>query len=448
MNITGATSINDDVLRREFRQLEGAYLSNALLDRTKEQLQRLPFIEKVETDTKPVPGSSDLVDVEVKIKEGLPGTFSAGIGYSGTQSFILNGSFTHSNFMGTGDRVQAEVQAGRYAKIYSFSHTDPYTTIDGVSRTIGLSYRDSSQFSSAASEFQTKQGTAALTYGYPITDRQRVSVGLSATVADLVTSVSQSAPEAIDWVRSNGKPYVLESFFGTPPQSFFDFGTRFNTYELNGGWLYDSRDRTLFATRGTRIRVNAGYTLPGSQVDFASISSDFLKFIPLWANFTLMFNADANYAMAFGDTTSIPQFRRSLAGGPDSVRGFRESRLGPKDRYGRPYGGNLRTVLQTEILFPMPDKWRNSARVSLFYDMGNVFSTDKIKFVGTDGVTPVDYSFSYDKLKHSTGIAVQWLAPLGVFRFSYAIPLNANPAIGVNYPDEKEGFQFSIGQAF
>jgi outer membrane protein insertion porin family len=122
--------------------------------------------------------------------------------------------------------------------------------------------------------------------------------------------------------------------------------------------------------------------------------------------------------------------------------------LGPKDRYGRPYGGNLRTVLQTEILFPMPDKWRNSARVSLFYDMGNVFSTDKIKFVGTDGVTPVDYSFSYDKLKHSTGIAVQWLAPLGVFRFSYAIPLNANPAIGVNYPDEKEGFQFSIGQAF
>jgi outer membrane protein insertion porin family len=152
--------------------------------------------------------------------------------------------------------------------------------------------------------------------------------------------------------------------------------------------------------------------------------------------------------MAYGDTTSIPQFRRSLAGGPDSVRGFRESRLGPKDRYGRPYGGNLRTVLQTEILFPMPDKWRNSARVSLFYDMGNVFSTDKIKFVGTDGVTPVDYSFSYDKLKHSTGIAVQWLAPLGVFRFSYAIPLNANPAIGVNYPDEKEGFQFSIGQAF
>jgi outer membrane protein insertion porin family len=154
------------------------------------------------------------------------------------------------------------------------------------------------------------------------------------------------------------------------------------------------------------------------------------------------------YAQALGDTTSVPQFRRSLAGGPDSVRGYRESRLGPKDFYGRPYGGNLLTVLQTELLFPMPEKFRNSARVSLFYDMGNVFSTDDVHYVGTDQRTPVSYHFSYDNLKRSTGIAVQWLAPLGVFRFSYAIPLNANEPIGVHYGDEKEGFQFSIGQAF
>ncbi len=448
INVSGATSIDDEVMRREFRQLEGAYLSNAAIDRSKELLQRLPFIEKAEADTKPVPGTSDLVDVEFKIKEGLPGTFSAGIGYSGSQSFIVNGSFTHSNFMGSGNRVQAEVQAGRYAKVYSFSHTDPYTSIDGVSRTVALSFHDSSQFSSAASEFHTKQGTAALNYGYPITDYQRVNFGLSATFADLTTSSGASAPEAIDWVRNNGKPYVIESLAGTPPQSFFDFGTKFNVVELNSGWLFDSRNRTLFADRGTRVRFNASYTLPGSQVDFLSFTSDYLKFVPLWRGLTLMFNADASYSVALEDTTSVPQFRRSMAGGPDSVRGYDESRLGPKDQYGRPYGGNLRTVLQTEILFPMPAKWRNSARVSLFYDIGNVFSTDNITFLGVDRRTPVDYSFSYDKLKHSTGLAVQWLAPLGVFRFNYAIPLNAKGIEGMNYPDETERFQFSIGQAF
>jgi outer membrane protein insertion porin family len=129
------------------------------------------------------------------------------------------------------------------------------------------------------------------------------------------------------------------------------------------------------------------------------------------------------------------------------VRGYQESYLGPRDTYGNPYGGNLRTVLQTEILLPMPEKWRNSARFSLFYDIGNVFSTENVRFTGTDGITAVNYKFDAGKMKQSTGIAVQWLAPLGIFRFSYAVPLNAKPAEG-RLRDEKEGFQFSVGQAF
>jgi outer membrane protein insertion porin family len=170
--------------------------------------------------------------------------------------------------------------------------------------------------------------------------------------------------------------------------------------------------------------------------------------VPLFAKFTLMFNGEVDYAHALGDTTSIPPYRQYFAGGPDSVRGYRESRLGPKDSFGNPYGGNLKVLLQTELLFPMPEKWKNSARFSLFYDIGNVFSTEGVKFYGEDLVTPVDYKFSYDNLKHSTGIAVQWLAPLGIFRFSFGIPLNAKRGDGIHYGDEKEGFQFSIGQAF
>ena len=113
------------------------------------------------------------------------------------------------------------------------------------------------------------------------------------------------------------------------------------------------------------------------------------------------------------------------------------------------YGGNLKVVARAEIIFPTPEKWKSSARVSWFYDMGNVFATGKgYTFLGQDGVTPVDYKFSYANLKRSTGIAVQWLAPLGVFRFSYGIPLNAYAGDSVRFPDEKEQFQFSVGQAF
>jgi outer membrane protein insertion porin family len=148
----------------------------------------------------------------------------------------------------------------------------------------------------------------------------------------------------------------------------------------------------------------------------------------------------------------LPPYRQAFAGGPDTIRGFEESRLGPRDFYGNPYGGNLKTVLQTELLFPMPVKFRNSARVSLFYDIGNVFSTENIPFYGPPRFIgerqPVDYGFSYDALRHSAGVAVQWLAPLGIFRFSYAIPLNAFAGDQGHYADERKGFQFSIGQGF
>jgi len=448
INFNNTSSINDDVLRREMRQMEGGYLSNAAVDRSKLRLQRLPYIEDVKVETTPVPGSADLVDVNFEIKEGLPGQFSGGIGYSESQSVLLNGSFVHSNFMGTGNRVAAEINAGQYAQVYSLSHTDPYTTIDGVSRTVQAVYRSATQFTSASSDFSTDTGTVSVDYGWPISEFQSVRAGLAISRSDLLTDPNGSPQEAVDWVRNNGDTYTQNARFGVPPLSYEYYGTKFDTYSLTLGWGYDSRNRALFADRGSRHRLNLSYTLPGSGVEFYTLNYDYMQFVPLTKWFTLLFSADVGYGLDIGDTTSIPPYRRFYAGGPESVRGFQESRLGPKDSFGNPYGGNLRTVMQTELLLPMPDKFRNSARFSIFFDAGNTFSTDSTTYVGRDGITPVDYEFAFDKIRYSTGVAVQWLAPLGVFRFSYAVPLNAADANGVEYGDETEGFQFSIGQAF
>ena len=116
INFNNTTAINDETLRREMRQLEGGWLSNSAIERSKERMQRLPYVEKVEFETKPVPGSADLVDVDYNIKEGLPGQFGGGIGYSEAQKFSLNGNFVHSNFMGTGDRIALEINAGKYSQ--------------------------------------------------------------------------------------------------------------------------------------------------------------------------------------------------------------------------------------------------------------------------------------------------------------------------------------------
>ena len=448
ITFSGTTGINDDVLRREMRQMEGGYLSNAAVERSKLRLQRLPFIESVEVETTPVPGSPDLVDVDFKIKEGLPGQFSGGIGYSESQSVLLNGSFVHSNFMGSGNRVAAEVNAGQYSKVFSLAHTDPYTTIDGVSRTLSATFRRLSQFTSASSDFETDTGTLAADYGWPISEFQSVRLGLAFQRSDLLTDPNGSAREAVEWVQYNGNTYTRNADYGVPPISYEYYGTKFDTWSLSIGWAYDSRNRTIFADRGARHRLNLSYTLPGSDVEFYTVNYDYLQFVPISRWFTLLFNAEVGYGFDIGDTTSIPPYRRFFAGGPESVRGFRESRLGPKDSFGNPYGGNLKLVSQLELLLPMPEKWRNSARFSVFFDAGNVFSTDSVTYVGRDGVTPVDYKFSADEIKYSTGVAVQWLAPLGVFRFSYAYPINAQKSDGIEYGDQTEGFQFSIGQAF
>jgi len=448
INFSGSTGINDDVLRREMRQMEGGYLSNAAVERSKLRLQRLPFIESVEVETTPVPGSPDLVDVDFNVKEGLPGQFSGGIGYSESQSVLLNGSFVHSNFLGTGNRVAAEINAGQYSKVFSVSHTDPYRTVDGVSRTLSATWRSINQFTSASSDFETETGTLAADYGWPISEFQSVRAGLAVQRSDLVTDPNGSSREAVEWVRNNGNTYTERVSFGVPPIATEFYGTEFDTFSLSLGWGFDSRNRGIFADRGARHRLNLNYTLPGSDVEFYTVNYDYLQFLPLSKWFTVLNSFELGYGFDIGDTTSIPPYRRFFGGGPESVRGFRESRLGPRDSFGNPYGGNLKITNQFELLLPMPDKWRNSARFSVFFDAGNVFSTDSVTFVGRDGVTPVDYDFSLDDIKYSTGVAVQWLAPLGVFRFSYAVPLNDEKSSGVEYGDETEGFQFSIGQAF
>jgi outer membrane protein insertion porin family len=456
INFTGTTRSDDESLRRELRQLEAAWLSNVSLERSKQRLQRLAFVESVDMSTEPVPGSPDLVDVNFAIKERPSATVGGGIGYSASQKLVLNANLSDSNFFGGGDFVALNVDSGAYNKIYSFSQTDPYRSVDGLSRTIALSYRDSTQFVSESSSFSSKNISLGLTYGYPITEFQGISAGASVQRIDLLTFASSSALQAVQWVHANGHPYNSESVSTfiepdgtTTTTSTALLGSRFTTVELTAGWQYDSRNRALFADRGLRSAVSFTVVPPGTDVRYFIGSYQFSGYLPLWRHFLLSEVMQVAYGKGIGGTTGLPPYKRFYAGGPDTVRGYTEDTLGPVDTNGNPYGGNMLAVSRTELIFPVPAKWQTSARVSLFYDMGNVFSNDGTKFVGEDLATPVNYNFSYHALRDSAGLSVQWLAPsLGIFRFSYGIALNASNGNSIDFPDRTEGFQFSVGQSF
>ncbi|HET9330282.1 MAG TPA: outer membrane protein assembly factor BamA [Steroidobacteraceae bacterium] len=452
-NITfsGENRINDEVLRREMRQLEGGWLSNTSLERSKQRIQKLPYVKNVEFETTPVAGAPDLVDVNYKIEEGPASQLSGGIGYSETYKFMLNGSYADSDFLGSGQRIAVNLNGGAFSKVYNIQHTNPYTNIDNLQRTISLTYSDVTQFVSSSSTFSSQTLAFGPTWAYPITEFQYLRFGGTFNSSQLLTNTLSSAFQAQQWVRQNGHPYTRLAHDDATNNEFVFYGTNFKTFEAVVGWDWDTRNRSLFADHGMRQSVSASVTAPGSDVKFWIGNYQFIKYVPVWHGWTLSFLEGIDYGAPFGSTTGIPPYRQFFGGGPDNVRGFRESRLGPKDQFGNPYGGNMRITSQNELIFPMPSKYAQTARVSLFFDMGNIYQTGtKLKFYGPDGVSPEDYQFKgWNSLKRSVGVAVQWLAPLGLFRFSFGVPLNAKHGDGVTtWGDETEGFQFSVGNAF
>jgi outer membrane protein insertion porin family len=277
---------------------------------------------------------------------------------------------------------------------------------------------------------------------------QGLRYGFNVTRSELLTTSNGSAIQAQNWVQQNGNPYSV-SATDELGNIYEYFGTNFTSLELSTGWYIQSLNRGLFPDRGQRQSLTFTSSIPGTSVEYWTLDYRFQQYFPIWHRISGSLNLRANYGESFGGTVGLPPYRQSFAGGPDSIRGFRESRLGPKDNYGNPYGGNALLVGRAEVILPMPAKWQSSARASLFFDIGNVFSTnDDTKFYGRDGLTPVTYKFNFANLRRSTGVSVEWLAPMGLFRFSYAFPLNVNKGNSVVYPDETEEFQFSVGQAF
>jgi outer membrane protein insertion porin family len=437
INFNGVSEVDDEVFRREVRQTEGAFVSNILIDRSKIRLQRLPFVEEVEVENIPVSGSPDLVDVDFDLKYRMPGQFSGGIGYSDFFKLNINGSVTHTNFLGTGERVSVNANSSKYMKQATMSHTDYYTTMNGIRRTLSFNYRDYKQFTSAASALSTTSGGATIDYGYPIDEYQTVSLGLNMSQVEMLSSL-YSTSQAIDWVSNNGKSYDAGNSFT---------GTKFANFEILAGWTYDSRNRTIFPDRGTKHQLFLTYTVPGSEVEYWTARYNFTRYQPLFGRWVGFWNAQLGYGEALGNTTALPPFKQFHSGGPKSTRGYKESWLGPKDSRGRPYGGNVLVASQFELIIPLSEKLSKVARASIFADIGNVFNTGEVIFYDKLG-DPVEYTTSVDDLKKSVGVAVQWMAPMGLFRFSYAYPLNYYEGSDRFYKDRIERFQFSIGQSF
>ncbi len=408
INFKGNTKTQDEVLRREMRQPEGAWISTTAIQRSKTRLERLAFFEQVNVETPAVPGTSDQVDVNFTVKERPAGNLLLGAGFSQAQGVVIQTSITQENFAGSGNRAGFAFNNSRVNRNFSFSWFNPYWTDDGISRGFEAFYRRTDAFEANLADYNLDELGGGITFGVPVSEFNTVNFG--ATIENTKFKPGSAASNEILAFRN-------------------EVGEEYNTLTLSVSHTNDTRDNRLLPNRGQLTRVSADVAVPGLDLTFYKLRLLHQRVFPLFKDFALALEGEVGYGDGYGDTGDLPLTKNYFAGGLRSVRGFEANTLGPRDSNGEPLGGSTKLVANAELIIPLPIITNTrSFRLTAFLDAGNVYGP------GED----VDL----EQLRYSTGITAVWLSPLGPMTVSIAAPLKKEPG------DETQPFQFTFGTTF
>lgn len=437
INFKGNQKTDTSVMRREMRQFEGSLASGERIDLSKLRLQRLGFFEEVTVDTPRVSGVADQVDVNVTVKEQPSGSIGASIGFSQGSGVIFSANVSQSNFLGTGNRFSVGLSSSATQDSYSLSFTDPYFTLDEVSRGYNFYYRKTKLDARNVSTYTTDAKGANISFGYPIDETERINFALGLDKTDITLGAGGLTSVFVtDFVRKQGDSY--------------------QTYTGNLSWSRNTLNRGMFADRGASQSVSMDFTLPGGDLTFYKLNYAGQLYIPINGPWVGRLHTNLGYGDGYGDTSTLPFYKNYFAGGFGSVRGYDDNKMGPRspsrafvppsqggtcivtltnhciDPSPEVVGGNVLIEGGAEIIFPTPFAGDNrQVRTVLFLDAGNAFHND----------IP-DYGVNIADLRYTTGVSLSWLTAIGPLSFALSRALNEKPG------DNTQTFQFSIGQGF
>jgi outer membrane protein insertion porin family len=406
ININGNLDTRDEVIRRELRQMEGAWYSVKDINRSKQRLNLLGFFSDVMINTQPVPGAVDQVDLEVKVVERMTGSFSVGIGFSSTDSLLLQLGLSQNNFMGTGNSLSFNVSTGKVNETYAVAYTNPYSTDDGVSRTYNVAKQDTDTSSLVVSAFSSSTESGSVSFGVPLTEYDRIfyGVGFESTALQLGVNPTEEYQQFVDVNGTNNTviPFTV-------------------------GWSRDKRDSAIYPTDGLLQRFGSEISTPLGDLTYYNATYKSEWYRPLSKELTLRLGGSVSYAEDY-DGKQLPFYKNFYAGGASSLRGYQASSIGPKNSIGQSLGGKRRLLAQTELIFPFPGvNLDKSMRFSAFIDAGSVDN---------------HFDDGLSEMRYSAGLGFNWYSPVGPMRFNFAKALNAETT------DKTEGFQFTLGTGF
>ena len=434
ISFAGNTVTQDEVLRREMRQMEGGWASTAQIDLSKVRLERLGYFSEVNVETPEVPGTDDQIDVEFNVSEQPSSSISATLGYSQGWGLILGANYQANNVLGTGNSVGIGLSYSQFQRSASLNYFDPYYTLDGISRGFNVYFRESNYDEANIARFTTNSYGAGMNFGFPIGETRRINFGATVEYTE-ITEGAFPAREISEFIDKNGDDAL--------------------NYKLNLSWNSSTLNRGLFPTRGRSQRFGIEVAAPGSDLEFYKVTYNGQIYFPITSGWTVRMRTDIGYGDGYGSTEALPFYEHFFSGGFGSVRGFETNTLGPRStdpeidldgdgipdpvfsRDPPPFGGNLLTEASLELIFPLPFIEDNRQfRPVLFVDAGNVFNTN------CPEVSQICTDFDAGEIRYSAGLSVTWLTGLGPMTFGIAKPFNAGEF------DEKESFQFELGRTF
>ena len=413
----GNTDTSDVVLRREIPQLEASVSSAAAIEKGRINLQRLGFFSVVRESTRPVPDQLDQVDVVYEVKEQASGSLSASAGFSQGEGLLLGAAVSQKNFLGSGNAVSFRLQSSSSTKEARFSFTDPYYTIDGVSRGVDMYFAQTDFDDTGTADYSTDETGLGLTFGYPVSNESRISTSFAVQNTSLDVKASGS--------RAN----YIDTFFTSEGLSSSAKTADFVEYKVGTAYSFDTLNKAYLPTDGTRHRLSFDLSIPGSDLEYYTASYLGETYIPVLEqeDVSLKFKTRLGYGDGVGDSQGLPFLKNFFAGGIRTVRGYTYNSLGPVDSNGEQIGGNVLITGAAALQFPMPGvKETDQVRLSLFGDAGQVYADNA----------------DLGDLRYAAGLALAWMTPIGPLSFTYASALNSKST------DETEGFQFSIGSTF
>ncbi len=403
INVAGNTRTKDEVIRREMRQFEGGWYSANSITKSKQRIDRLGYFTEVNVETPSVPGTTDQVDLNIGVVEKPTGNIMLGAGF-GSEGVVFSGGITQQNIFGSGNHLGVQVNTSKINTVYSLSFTQPYWTVDGVSRGFDLYKRNVDPTALSIGQYRTSTLGGQFRIGVPYTDLDTITLGIGYEKTDITTF--------------EDSPLRITSYVNT-------FGNKNDSIIGTLGWARDTRDSAIYPTSGAVTRAFLESGLPGGTLRFYKANALHQRYFPLTRNYTLQLYADVGYGNGFGGKP-LPFFRNYYVGGIGSLRGYYTATIGPKDANGEPTGGSKKLIGSAELMFPFPGLENDkSVRLGAFVDAG---------LAGE--------SLAFSEVRAAAGLSVLWISPFGPIRISAAQPFRRHDG------DKTQIFQFTFGSQF